>query len=86
MYHSTQDPIVCNEKFPVLHYILSIEELENSSLMLNARDYDSHITTTLSFLKPDQKYTVQISACTEFTCRSREEPLTVCKSPNFPEN
>jgi hypothetical protein len=77
-----QSPTVCNSRFPVLHYIVKIEELRNCSLMLDAKDYDSSIMATISSLqfpnlKSDRKYSVRITACTEFTCKSPKDPLTV---------
>ena len=79
-----QSPKVCNRKFPALLYKVNIAELKNSTLMLNAQDYGSSITATFSSLKfptlkSDQKYSVRITACTEFTCKTPEEPLAVCK-------
>ena len=82
LYHSMQRPTECNEDFPVLHYNLTIEELNVTRIINASNDRIIATLSSLQFpdLKADGKYSVKITACTEFSCKSLKSPLTVCKS------
>ena len=84
-YYSVQAANTCSSEFPVVNYTLSIMGLNGSDLVLDASDYGTSVSATLSSLvlpdfKVNQQYHVSISACTDFTCRRPKNSLSVCKS------
>jgi len=72
----------CSTQFPVLNYTVSIEGLEGSLTVEDASDYSSALSVVLSSsafpeLAQDQQYSIVITACTTFTCRSPLDALPV---------
>jgi len=70
----------CSTQFPVLNYTVSIEGLEGSLTVEDASDYSSALSVVLSSsafpeLVQDQQYSITITACTTFTCRSPPDAL-----------
>ena len=74
----------CSTQFPVLNYTVSIEGLEGSLTVEDASDYSSALSVVLSSftfpeLVQDQQYSIVITACTTFTCRSPPDALLAGK-------
>ena len=74
----------CSTQFPVLNYTVSIEGLEGSLTVEDASDYSSALSVVLSsFTFPeliqDQQYSIVITACITFTCRSPPDALLAGK-------
>ena len=70
----------CSTQFPVLNYTVSIEGLEGSLTVEDASDYSNALSVVLSSsafpeLVQDQQYSIAITACTTFTCRSPPDTL-----------
>jgi len=70
----------CSTQFPVVNYTVSIEGLEGSLTVEDASDYSSALSVVLSSsafpeLVQDQQYSITITACTTFTCRSPPDAL-----------
>ena len=74
----------CSTQFPVLNYTVSIEGLEGSLTVEDASDYSSALSVVLSSsafpeLVQDHQYSIIITACTTFTCRSPPDALITGK-------
>ena len=78
-----QHASTCNDGFPVLNYTLEVGGRLVAEL--NASDYaEDTVSVTISSLEIPtltlgQQYSVIITACNKFTCRSSKTPLAVGK-------
>ena len=78
-----QHATTCNDGFPVLNYTLEVGGRPVAEL--NASDYtEDTVSVTISSLEIPtlalgQQYSVIITACNKFTCRSTKTSLVVGK-------
>ena len=86
---NTQPATNCSERFPILNYTVSILGLEGSVVVDDPSPSDLLLSVTLTsanfpLLSVDQRYSIIITACSSFACRSPAQPLVAGTASHVP--